>query len=62
MPNDLERIVGKRKAELSQAQQAKQQFGRPRTHSPVTRAIRYFTMDKEQRRRSRAARLAFRHR
>jgi hypothetical protein len=62
MSKDLERRVETHKAELSHARQAKREFSRPRSHAPIARALRYFTLDKEQRRRMRVARLAFRHR
>lgn len=62
MTKDLERVVEAQKADLQRADQAKKEFARPRQRSAFARAVRYITMDKEQRLRRRAALAAFRNR
>jgi len=61
MAMDESRVVERDKATLRNIDQAKSVFGRPREVSPLKRAARYMSRDKEERKRRRAVMEAFRH-
>ncbi len=61
MAMDESRVVERSKASLQNLDQAKSVFGRARDVSPLKRAARYMSHDKEERKRRRAVMEAFKH-